>query len=225
MPPNHTSNFPMMSIIILVSLILVAGLVGGLANYFMNKPDTSWLWHDVFKSCLLGLTAAATVPLFLQTVSSGLMTGCLSNDPTSFFVFFGFCMVASIFSGKFLQSLGDKLLQEVNQVKQKQEELDETTGVLVQQNSDPEVSPGPAEGEDNLEAVRSRGAAMPLSDEQKIILTFKSGKYAFRTLAGLSQDTGLDKATVLTLLTELETKGQVKKIRRATDGAAVWSLL
>ncbi len=216
-----------MGIVILISLILAAGLLGGVANYFMNKADMSWLWHDFFKSSLLGLTAAATVPLFLRTVSSNLMNECLTGDVIAHFVFFGFCIVASIFSAKFLQSLGDKLLQEVNQVKQKQEELDETTGILVQHNSDPEsVPPPPPVEEDNLEAVHSRGAAMPilLSDEQKVMLALKSEKYAFRTLNGLCRDTGMDKTATLALLTELEMKGQLKKIRRATDGAAVWSL-
>ncbi len=210
-----------MGVTILVSLILAAGFLGGVANYFMNKPDTSWLWHDFFKSSLLGLTAAATVPLFLRTVSSNLMNECLAGDVIAYFVFFGFCIVASIFSAKFLQSLGDKLLQEVNQVKQKQEELDETTGILVQQNSDPIETPEP---EINLESVNKRGAAIALTDEQKMIMTLKSGKYAFRTVSGLSEDTGMDRATVVAMLTDLETKGQVQKIRRTTDGATVWSL-
>jgi len=210
-----------MGFTILVSLIVAAGLLGGVANYFMNKPDTSWLWHDFFKSALLGLTAAATVPLFLRTVSSNLMNECLAGDVIAYFVFFGFCVIAAIFSAKFLQSLADKLLQEVNQVKQKQEELDETTGILVQQNSDPQEQP---ELETNLESVNKRGAAMALTDEQKMMMTLQSGKYAFRTISGLSADTGMDRTTALAMLTDLETKGKVQKIRRATDGATVWAL-
>ncbi len=212
-----------MGVTILVSLILTAGLLGGIANYFMNKPDTSWLWHDFFKSSLLGLTAAATVPLFLRTVSSNLMNECLAGDVISYFVFFGFCIIASIFSAKFLQSLGDKLLQEVNQVKQKQEELAETTGILVQHSSDPGDVPEIIEDTDLLEGVRSRGAAAPISDEQKVLLAFQ-GQYAFRTLAGVCKDSGLDKGTALTILTDLELKGRLTQIRRATDGVVVWSL-
>jgi len=212
-----------MGFTVLISLIITAGLLGGVANYFMNKPDTSWLWHDFFKSSLLGLTAAATVPLFLRTVSSNLMNECLAGDVIAYFVFFGFCIVASIFSAKFLQSLGDKLLQEVNQVKQKQEELDETTGILVQQNSDPGSVPEILVDPNFLEGPHSRGAAMPLSDEQKIMIAF-SGKYAFRTLAGIVQDSGLDKTAAQALLNDLERKGKLQKIRRSTDGETVWSL-
>ena len=212
-----------MAFSLLIILIVAAGLLGGVANYFMNKPDASWLWHDFFKATFLGLTAAATVPLFLRTVSSNLMTECLNGDVIAYFVFFGFCTIASIFSGKFLQSLGDKLLQEVNQVKQKQEELDETTGILVQQSSDPATTPEVMVAPDFSDEPRARGAAMPLSDEQKVLLAFR-GKYAFRTLAGIIQDSGLDKTIVQTLLTELETRGKLQKIRRSTDGEMVWSL-
>jgi len=63
-----------------------------------------------------------------------------------------------------------------------------------------------------------------MSDEQKILKALKSGKYAFRTLAGLSKETRLDGKAVAAQLLELETKGLVKKIKRASDGATVWSL-
>ncbi len=226
-----------MGIGILISIIAAAGLLGGVANYYMNQVDRVWLRYDFIKSSLLGLTAAATVPLFLKTVSSNLMQECLNGDIIAHFVFFGFCAVAAIFSSKFLQSLADKLLQEVKEVKQQQQELAETTETLVVQNSDKEedvAAEVPVEdhsdGSEFESFSGSRGAAPPvivvpeMSDEQKILKALKSGKYAFRTLAGLSKETRLDGKAVAAQLLELETKGLVKKIKRASDGATVWSL-
>ena len=80
------SNFHM-GIGILVGIIVAAGLLGGTANYYMEQANGA----GFRKSVLLGLTAAATVPLFLKTVSSNLMTDCLNGDAISHFVFFGFC--------------------------------------------------------------------------------------------------------------------------------------
>lgn len=222
-----------MGLWILIGIILSAGLLGGIANYYMNKTDRDWLRYDFVKSSLLGLTAAATVPLFLKTVSSNLMKDCLEGDVISYFVFFGFCTVAAIFSSKFLQSLADKILKEVEEVKQKQEELGQTTDTLVLQNSDPAdaaaveepaavkvVGDGP--GLESLKGA-SETAAPAMTEEQKILKSIQPGRYAFRTLAGISRDTGLDEKFVAAKLAELEARGAVKKIRRAADGATVWS--
>ncbi len=215
---------------LLVGIIFSAGLLGGVANYYMNKLDRVWVWHDLIKSALLGLTAAATVPLFLKTVSSNLMQECLAGDVIAHFVFFGFCAVAAIFSSKFLQSLADKLLQEVKEVKQQQQDLAETTETLVIQNSDPEDTPvaaAPSDGSE-FESFNRGTTATPAvpepSDEQRILKALQSGKYAFRTQTGISKETGIDKKVVVAQLMELETKGLVKKIKRSSDGATVWSL-
>ena len=216
-----------MSIVLLVSLIFAAGLLGGMANFHMEPVNTGALFR---KSVLLGLTAAATVPLFLKTVSSNLMTDCLNGDVVSYFVFFGFCTVAAIFSSKFLQSLGDKLLQENKEVKQKQADLSETTDVLVSQNSDPEpdapiISPDGSEFESFKIGDASKSAGRPaLSEEQKVMSVMQSGKFAFRTAEGLAKDADMDTEAVQAKLLEFEKQGKVKKTKRVRDGVMVWSL-
>lgn len=220
-----------MGIIILVSIIGAAGLLGGTANYYMEQASGARFWKSVF----LGLTAAATVPLFLKTVSSNLMADSLNGDVVSHFVFFGFCTIAAIFSSKFLQSLADKLLQEVKEVKEKQEELTETTDVLVAQNSEPSETTAAAEvpgTSDGTEFESFRGVAAPpvspntsgLSEAQRVLKALESGKFAFRTAEGIAKDAGLDLGTVQIKLMELEKQGKAAKTKRARDGAWVWSV-
>jgi hypothetical protein len=217
-----------MGIGILIGIIAAAGLLGGTANYYMEQANGA----GFKKSVLLGLTAAATVPLFLKTVSSNLMTECLNNDVIAHFVFFGFCTIAAIFSSKFLQTLGDKLLQEVKEVKKKQEELTETTDVLVSQNSDPVEEPAtvPVSGEsdvsefESFKAGTTKSNAPALSDEQKILGVLRSGSFAFRTVEGIAKDTHLDTGIVQQKLQELENSGKVKKMRRTRDNAWIWRL-
>ena len=213
---------------ILVSIIAAAGLLGGTANYYMEQANGA----GFRKSVLLGLTASATVPLFLKTVSSNLMAECLAGDVIAHFVFFGFCTIAAIFSSKFLQSLGDKLLQEMKEVKQKQEELTETTDVLVSQNSDPseESAAAPSAGDsagsefESFQTGADKSAAVSLSEEQKILGVLRSGRFAFRTAAGIANDAHLETAIVQQKLLELETSGKVKKTRRTRDNAWIWRL-
>ena len=217
-----------MGIIILVSIIVAAGLLGGTANYYMEQASGARFWKSVF----LGLTAAATMPLFLKTVSSNLMADSLNGDVVSHFVFFGFCTIAAIFSSKFLQSLADKLLQEVKEVKEKQEELTETTDVLVAQNSEPSETATAAEATDGTEFESFRGVAAPpvspnnagLSEAQRVLKALESGKFAFRTAEGIAKDAGLDLGTVQIKLMELEKQGKAAKTKRARDGVWVWSV-
>ncbi len=219
-----------MGIAIIASIIFAAGLLGGTANYYMEQANGA----GFRKSVLLGLTAAATVPLFLKTVSSELLKECLEGNAVSYFVFFGFCTIAAIFSSKFLQSLGDKLLQEIKEVKQKQEDLTETTDALVSQNSDPSetditVIPAPGAGDGSeFESFRSgdtpKSVVSVLSDEQKVVAILQGSKFAFRTVEGLAKDTGMDQGSVQNKLLDLEIQGKVKKTRRARDGVMVWSM-
>lgn len=215
-----------MGIAILIGIIFFAGLLGGTANYYLEQGNAGSFW----KSVLLGLTAAATVPLFLKTVSSSLMTDALNGDVVSNFVFFGFCTVAAIFSSKFLQSLGDKLLQEIKDVKKKQEDLSETTDVLVAQNSDPAPAPSaPGAGSSEFESFKVGEAsktpgAPALTEEQRVWSVLQSGKFAFRTLEGIASDAGMDVGNALTALSALEREGKVKQTKRVRDGVMVWSL-
>ncbi len=73
-----------------VALIAGGGLLGGVANYFMNRTEPGWMKGDFWKSLVLGVAAAAVVPLFLQTVQSELMVNCTTGDTwyLSCFVFF-----------------------------------------------------------------------------------------------------------------------------------------
>ena len=218
-----------MGIPILVSIIVAAGLLGGTANYHMEQANGA----SFRRSVLLGLTAAATVPLFLKTVSSELMTECLDGKEVSYFVFFGFCTVAAIFSSKFLQSLGDKILQEIKDVKQTQETLTETTDILVSQNSDPSdtdaaavPAPGAGDGSEfeSFKVGDSKSAAVVQSDEQSVLSTMKSSRFAFRTIEGIAKDARMDLDTVKIKLLELEKQGKVNKIKRARDGVMVWCI-
>lgn len=182
------------------------------------------------KSILLGLTASATVPLFLKTVSSTLMEDALKGSDVSYFVFFGFCTVAALFSSKFLQSLADKLLQDLKEMKQKQAELSETTDVLVAQNSDPAdlTTDDNSKESDSLGALesfsRNTEAAPTLSNSQRVLLALRSSKFAFRTLQGVANDSGLTPIEAQELLNELKAQGKVLSTRRARDGTTVWSL-
>lgn len=247
-----TLNFSHIGILILI--ILASGILGGLANYFLDRQERGWVGYDVLKSALLGIVAAATVPLFLKIVSSSLMKDA-ETDALQYFVFCGFCLVAAAFSTRFLQGIGDRVLQELKEVKEsnaelqaateevkkEQAELKDTTNTILLTGSDDQAgAPAPEaalpepetpefesfrEGGEKGARPRSMAkSAAEKSPESMLLEKFKDPKYKFRTLQGLSKATGLEEQKVSEIVAAWENEGKVKKIKRP-DGVFIWTMV
>lgn len=112
----------------IVAVMLVSGAVGGLVNWFLTEsgadtPPLAW-----WKHLIIGVAAAFIVPLFLNMISADLIhqirgdTGVGGSggggDETKLLVLAGFCLVAAISSRGFIQSITQRLLREVEAVRQ-----------------------------------------------------------------------------------------------------------
>lgn len=216
----------------LIGIIAGTGLLGGIANYLMNRPEGArrWDWFEYLKSLALGLSAAATAPLFLNILSSNLMAESEKN-PLLYFVFAGFCLVAAIFSSRFLTSIGDRVLRELEHVKRENEALAETTEMIVMQQSDDrqmQISDfesaarharAPNSNDDVFESV-----AQKPSDRDRLLAAFSRAPRMFRTVAKLAEETGLSEQSVRELLRQLAAEGILRSIIRRTDGVECWML-
>lgn len=108
----------------LIVLMIGAGLMGATVNVAISlqapaEPPAKQteIWERWRWSAIAGIGAALLVPLFLKTVSSGLLTDVLAPDANgeSLIVFGGFCLLASISSKKFIESLSEKVLREARE--------------------------------------------------------------------------------------------------------------
>lgn len=83
-----------------------------------NKKDTGVKGKKVeperFKYILLGIGAAFLVPAFLNMISSNLAS---SKDNNDYLIFAGFCLIAAIFSKRFINTLGERILKEAVEAK------------------------------------------------------------------------------------------------------------
>src|SRR5690606_15417158 len=61
------------------------------------------------------------VPLFLQTISSDLINQC-KDDAKYYLIYAGFCLIASIFSRRFLNTIADKVIKQAEQAEKKAEQ-------------------------------------------------------------------------------------------------------
>lgn len=102
--------------LLVLGIMVVAGILGGIANYFLAERHAEFAWRDLFKYAVLGVVAALMVPLFLNMISSNLLD-LARTRPINLFVFAGFCLIAVIFSRRFLENLSTKLIQQVSQIR------------------------------------------------------------------------------------------------------------
>jgi len=102
--------------LLVLGIMIAAGILGGVANYFLAERHAEFAWRDLFKYSVLGVVAALMVPLFLNMISSNLLD-LARTRPINLFVFAGFCLIAVIFSRRFLENLSAKLIQQVSQIR------------------------------------------------------------------------------------------------------------
>ena len=102
--------------LLVFGIMVTAGILGGVANYFLADRHAEFAWRDLFKYAVLGVVAALMVPLFLNMISSNLLD-LARTRPINLFVFAGFCLIAVIFSRRFLENLSTKLIQQVSQIR------------------------------------------------------------------------------------------------------------
>ncbi len=172
------------------------------------------------KYLVLGLTASFTVPLFLNMISSSLIKDA-REDTLLQFVFFGICLIASVFSQKFLQSVSQKLLRELEQqkkdskdIKQKINKQENELKALEQQKKEPIVHT-----EQKRPTQNAPKQQITDTDKYQVLGAIYNSKYSSRTLQGLqiSTKSPIDKLIqiVNNLITEhllLEKKSEEKEI-------------
>ena len=78
--------------LIILLIMIAAGVLGGVANYFLSDRHNDTGHNDWGKYPILGVISALTVPLFLNMISSNLLEAARTR-PVDFFVFAGFCLI------------------------------------------------------------------------------------------------------------------------------------
>jgi len=203
-------------IIILAIIMLIAGAFGGLINYLLELRDNKEK-ASMLRSLVVGIGASYLVPLFLTMISSSL-TSVNENEPEKYFVFAGFCLIASISSSAFIRTLSDRILNEAKKATKIAEEVksDVQPIIVKETESDPE--------EDFM--VMEKKIENLSSDAVAILKAFYNGEYTWRSISGLykSTDGKIDKDTIKDELEELEEQAFVVS-KESKHGGLRWALV
>jgi hypothetical protein len=121
---NQAETAKSRNIVFLILITLLMGVLGGLVNQMtgIDKEEDKATGEVVLLvSITTGIAASLTVPLFLQLIGSNILQKA-ENDPYQYLIYTGFCLIASIYSRKFLSDLRARITKvEEEALKAKQE--------------------------------------------------------------------------------------------------------
>lgn len=188
-------------LLIILGILTVAGVLGGIANFFLRDRQVEPEGRDWLKYPVLGLVAALTVPLFLNMISSNLLEGARTR-PVDFFVLAGFCLIYVVASRRLFENMANKLLAQLDLVKGDLRQLQERKPEVVVQ----EVVQAPAP-----EAVAKEIPKEALSyNDVELLRAIAEENYVYGNLAGLAERTGLGRDLISQRLTVMKNQGIIE---------------
>lgn len=188
--------------LIILCIMICAGILGGVANYFLSDRHGELSTRDGFKYATLGVIAALTVPLFLNMISSNLLEAPRTR-PVDFFVLAGFCLIYVVASRRLFENAAQRLLSQLDQVRRDVNHLKQQKRELPPPAAR-EEAPAPVE-------VTKVEAKEALSyNDVEILRAVAEENYVYGNLAGLTDKTGLGRDLVSNRLTVLKNMGIIE---------------
>ncbi|AXS78754.1 YEATS-associated helix-containing protein [Dechloromonas sp. HYN0024] len=188
--------------LLILGIMVLAGILGGAANYFLSERRVDQGGQDWLKYPVFGVVAALTVPLFLNMLSSTLLEGARTK-PLDLYVFSGFCLIYVVASRRFFENMAqrlmaqiDQLRREVGRIEQKKQEKPAVLIAKADQEVRKPVEPDPRD-------------ALSYNDVE-ILRALSEGGFVYGNLAAICDSTGLERDFVSQRLTVLKTMGVIE---------------
>lgn len=197
-------------IFILAAVMLIAGVFGGLINYYQMNQDNNDP-ASLPRCIVIGTGAAFLVPVVLDLVNSDLILE-IQGDPSRLLIYTGFCLIAAIASRLVIINMSERILREANQAKSQSEMLQHDLKVIkeeliplidteTEQDFNSDDNSGPIDVEDELDVTSS-----------KVLKILGCGRYIFRSMAGLCREAASDETTMIKTLNVLVSRNLAGRI-------------
>lgn len=218
----------------LIATIIGAGIFGGTVNFFQLYSKENKGWINYCKCVIIGLGASFLVPLFLQMISSNLIESSYKSDK-DLLVFLGFCLIASIFSKRFIETIGEKILKQVEEVKlvaESAKEIAETNkeevGFLTSKSTEVDEADRITPENETTTTTTSSTTTTTTTDApdtstniksrkdeiKNVLLALRDPTFTFRTLTGIAEDSGLSEEAASLIINYMVSKKWVKEFRK-----------
>lgn len=182
--------------LLIVFLILVlAGVLGGVANFFLRDREDDVRSKDWLRYPVLGLVAALTVPVVLTMMSSNLLDAGRTNAG-DYLVLAGFGLVYVVLSRRLFDNTTNRLMA-------KTEQLNKDIGRLRQQVTKIELAP--ATGPETAEAATNPPSPLPEAVKKEMLThadvellrAIGQEDIVYGNLADLTDRTGVSRESVI----------------------------
>jgi len=193
--------------LLILTIMVCAGVLGGVANYFLADRQGEPGRRDWLKYPLLGIVAALTVPLFLNMISSTLLEGARTK-PVDFFTFAGFCLIYVVAARRLLENVAQRLSGQLDQVRREVVHLKQQKQAEQMILSSREEVAAPAEAKPEPREVLSY-------NDVEILRALSEANFVYGNLAALCDSTGLARDFISQRLTVMKTLGVIET--RITD--------
>ncbi|GGY40716.1 hypothetical protein GCM10011297_12070 [Bacterioplanes sanyensis] len=196
-------------IFILATVMLLAGIFGGLVNYYLygdKDPDAASLPRFL----VVGVGASFLVPVVLDMVNSELVLES-QGDPSRLLIFTGFCLIAALLSRFLIDNLSDRILNEAQMAKQRSEEVQQNLRTM-----QTELLPL-IDTETEQDASQGDPESVQINEELDVTSTqvlriLASGRFIFRSLGGVCREANEEESTILKTLNVLVVKSLAGKV-------------
>lgn len=196
-------------IFILATVMLLAGIFGGLVNYYLygdKDPDAASLPRFL----VVGVGASFLVPVVLDMVNSELVLES-QGDPSRLLIFTGFCLISALLSRFFIDNLSDRILNEAQVAKSRSEEVQQNLRTI--QNEllpliDTETEQDAASEDNQVHAMVDE---LDVTSTQ-VLKILSSGRFIFRSLAGVCREANEEESTILKTLHVLTIRSLAGKV-------------
>ena len=193
--------------LIILLIMIVAGVLGGIANFFLSDRASDSGRREWGKYIILGVISALTVPLFLNMLSSNLLEAARTR-PVDFFVFAGFCLIYVVASRRVVENVANRLLGQMDQMKREMIQIRQANheAALVAVRDDPAVPHDVPQTAAKPEVARE---SLSYNDVE-ILRALSEGSYVYGNLVGITDKTGLARDLVSARLTVLKSLGLIE---------------
>ncbi|WP_221794869.1 YEATS-associated helix-containing protein [Oceanobacter mangrovi] len=196
-------------IFILATVMLLAGIFGGLVNYYLygdKDPDAASLPRFL----VVGVGASFLVPVVLDMVNSELVLES-QGDPSRLLIFTGFCLISALISRFFIDNLSDRILTEAKVAKQRSDEVHHNL-ITMQKEILPLVDTE-TEQDGLVEDAEEYDLQQDLDvTSTEILKVLSNGRFIFRSLAGVCREANQEESTALKTLHVLVTRSLAGKV-------------
>lgn len=220
---THSTNI----IIIILTIGCLAGVTNFFNYYFSGHIKSN---YEVIKYIVSGIGAAILVPLFLNMLSSDLIKESSNFDNLNYFVFAGFCFVAGYFSDRFINSVGDKILKDLERTNDKVDQVINSTKANEEKidfivSTETEVDEIEEQSKIDLKDFKVQTTFEDDEMETQIDKIIKSftENFKFRTSKGIARELNYHETVTKSILDGLQGQGLIKKLT-SSNGKVLFAL-